>query len=147
MNRSLFRITAYLQLALAVVFSTGCTGTPTQPYFVDESPNLEYYLNTATRIEYPDVDVESLAETTESLPPLTIGNHDYEFWNLSLEECISIALNNAKLFVTTSGNAESRQNVAAQFTSASRGSTGQHLRCCDRPINHPIDSVDRRWQR
>ncbi len=124
MNRSLFRITAYLQLALAVVFSTGCSGTPTQPYFVNESPNLEYYLNTATRIEYPDVDVDSLAETTESLPPLAIGNHEYEFWNLTLEECISIALNNAKFFVTTSGNAETRQNVAAQFTSASADQLG-----------------------
>lgn len=124
MNRALFRITAYLQLALAVVFSTGCTGTPTQPYFVDESPNLEYYLNTATRIEYPDVDIDSLAETTESLPPLTIGNHDYQFWNLSLEECVSMALQNARFFVTTSGNAEFRQNTAAQFTSASADQLG-----------------------
>jgi len=118
MHRSLFRITAYLQLALAAFMSTGCVGTLTQPYFLNESPDLEYYLNTATRIEYPDVEVDSLAETTESLPPLTIGNHDYEFWNLTLEECVSIALNNARFFVTTSGN------VAAQFTSASADQLG-----------------------
>lgn len=124
MNRSLFRITAYLQLALAVVMATGCAGTPTQPYFLNESPDLEYYLNTATGIEYPDVEVETLAETTQSLPPLTIGNHDYEFWNLTLEECVSIALNNARFFVTTGGNAEFRQNVAAQFTSASADQLG-----------------------
>ncbi len=124
MNRSLFRIAAYLQLALAVAFSTGCTGTPTQPYFLHESPDLQYYLNTATRIEYPDVDVEPLAETVDSLPPLTIGNHEYQFWNLTLEECVSMALNNAKIFVTTGGNAEFRQNVPAQFTSASAEQLG-----------------------
>jgi outer membrane protein TolC len=122
MNRSLIRLTAYLQLGLTVLLATGCA--PTQPFFLNESPDLQYYLNSATRIEYPDVDVESLAETTESGPPLTIGNHDYQFWDLSLEECVSIALQNAKFFVTTSGNAEFRQNVAAQFTSASADQLG-----------------------
>lgn len=117
MNRSLFKKIAYLQLVLAVFMATGCT--PTQPFFLNESPDLQYYLNTATQIEYPDVDVQSLPETTEAYQPLTIGNHDYQFWDLTVEECVSIALQNAKFFVTTSGNAETRQNVAAQFTSAS----------------------------
>lgn len=115
MNRSLFRLTAYLQLGLAVLLATGCT--PTQPFFVNESPNLKHYLDSATSIEYPDVEVASLPETTESLPPLTIGNHDYEFWNLTLEQCVHMALQNSKFFVTTAGNAEFRQNVATQFTS------------------------------
>ncbi|KAA1259146.1 Outer membrane efflux protein [Rubripirellula obstinata] len=117
MNRSFTKKIAILQLALAVFMATGCT--PTQPFFLNESPDLQYYLNTATQIEYPDVDVESLPETTEAYEPLTIGNHEYQFWDLSVEECVSIALQNAKFFVTTSGNAETRQNVAAQFTSAS----------------------------
>ena len=43
---------------------------------------------------------------------------------MTLEECISIALNNAKFFVTTSGNAEFRQNVAAQFTSGTADQFG-----------------------
>jgi outer membrane protein TolC len=86
---------------------------------LNESPDLQYYLNTATQIEYPDVDVESLPETIDAFEPLTIGNHEYQFWDLTVEECVSIALQNAKFFVTTSGNAETRQNVAAQFTSAS----------------------------
>jgi outer membrane protein TolC len=122
MNRSLFKLTAYLQLGLAIVLATGCAQT--QPFFANESPDLQYYLNTATRIEYPDVEVESLAETTQAQAPLTIGNHDYQFWDLTLEECVSMALNNAKFFVTTSGNAEFRQNVAAQFTSASADQLG-----------------------
>lgn len=117
MNRSLFRKLTYLQLALSLFMATGCT--PTQPFFLNESPDLQYYLNTATQIEYPDVEVDSLAETTEAYAPLTMGNHEYQFWDLTVEDCVSIALQNAKFFVTTSGNAETRQNVAAQFTSAS----------------------------
>ena len=115
MKRSLFRITAYIQLGIIILMSCGCA--PTQPFFLNESPDLQHYLSSATQISYPDVQVESLAETTEALPPLSLGNHDYQFWDLSLEECVSIALQNSKYFVTTSGNAEFRQNVAAQFSS------------------------------
>ncbi|MDA9858711.1 TolC family protein, partial [Rubripirellula sp.] len=122
MNRSLLRITAHLQLGIMFLVATGCA--PTQPFFFNESPDLQYYLNSATQIEYPDVELDSLAETTEAEPPLTIGNHDYQFWDLTVEECVSIALQNAKFFVTTSGNAEFRQNVAAQFTSATADQLG-----------------------
>ena len=115
MNRSLFRFTAYLQIAITIGWITGCAQT--QPYYFNESPDLHHYLDTATSIEYPDVEVESLPETTEALPPLSIGNHDYQFWDLTLEECVNHALQNAKFFTTTSGNAEFRQNIAAQFTS------------------------------
>ncbi|MEM8666441.1 MAG: TolC family protein [Planctomycetota bacterium] len=122
MKRSLLRYTAYLQLGIMILFATGCA--PTQPFFLNESPDLQYYLDTATQVEYTDVDVESLAETTQAKSPLTMGNHDYQFWDLSLEECVNHALQNAKFFVTTSGNAEFRQNVAAQFTSASADQLG-----------------------
>src|SRR6056297_595604 len=98
MNRALIRKTAYLQLVLVVFLASGCT--PTQPFFAGESPDLQYYLNSATRIEYPDVEVESLAETTEATEPLTIGNHEYQFWDLTVEECVSMALQNAQIFVT-----------------------------------------------
>lgn len=115
MNRSLFRLTAYLQLGITILIATGCA--PTQPYFLNESPDLQHYLNSATRIEYPDVEVESLPDTTETMRPLSIGNHDYVFWDLSLEEAVSIALNNARFLTTTNGIAEFRQNVADQFVS------------------------------
>ncbi len=122
MSRSLLKRTTYLQLLLTLLLATGCA--PTQPFFLHESPDLQYYLNTATQIEYPDVEVESLAETTEAQQPLSIGNHDYQFWDLTVEDCVSIALQNAKFFVTTSGNAEFRQNIAAQFTSATADQLG-----------------------
>mgnify|MGYP003124354136 CR=1 FL=1 len=123
MKRSLlYRYTAYLQLGLSLLIACGCA--PTQPFFLNESPDLKYYLQAATQIEYPDVDVESLPDTTQTLPPLTIGNHDYEFWNLGLEEAVSIALGNAKFFVTTSGILETRQNVADQFISGTADQFG-----------------------
>ena len=122
MSRSLIKRITYLQLLLTILLATGCA--PAQPFFLHESPDLQYYLNTATQIEYPDVEVESLAETTEAQRPLSIGNHDYQFWNLTVEDCVSIALQNAKFFVTTSGNAEFRQNIAAQFTSATADQLG-----------------------
>ena len=117
MSSPLIRFATILQLGLACFMATGCA--PMQPYFLNEPADLEYYLKTATQIEYPDVEVDRLAETTESTAPLSMGNHDYQFWDLTVEECVSIALQNAKFFVTTGGNAEFRDNVAAQFTSAS----------------------------
>lgn len=122
MNRRLFRYAAYLQLGLVVLMSIGCT--PTQPFFLNESPNLQYYLDTATQIEYPDVDVPSLAETTESLPPLTIDNHEFEYLDLTLEDCVMMALKNSKFFITVAGTAEQRQNVASQIISGEAAQFG-----------------------
>ncbi|MEM6471237.1 MAG: TolC family protein [Planctomycetota bacterium] len=122
MNRSLFQFAAQVQLALAVLLATGCT--PTQPFFVGETPNLHHYLDHATEIEYPDVESHSLPETTQSLPPLTVSNHDYEFWDLTLEQCVHMALENARYLITTGGTAETRQNIAAQFVSGSPAQFG-----------------------
>ncbi|MCD0458955.1 TolC family protein [Roseiconus lacunae] len=122
MNRSLFRFAAYLQLVLAIVLATGCT--PTQPFFINESPDLKHYLDTATSIEYPDVDAPSMPEAVESLPPLTVGNHDYQFWNLTLEECVGMALQNARFILANGGTSETQQNLAAQFVSGQPGQFG-----------------------
>ncbi len=123
MNRSLIKLAAYVQIVLAIVSATGCSTT--QPFFAHETPELQHYLSAATRVEYPDVQTESLAETVNAQPPLTLGNHAYtEYWDLELEECISIALQNAKFFVTTTGNSELRQNVGSQFISGTADQFG-----------------------
>ena len=74
---------------------------------------------------------------------MTIGNHDYQFWDLSLEECTSIALQNAKFFVTTGGNSESRQNVRRSVHQQQRRPTRQHLRRRHPTIDHPVRAFDR----
>lgn len=122
MNRSLIRAATYVQLFCVIMMAVGCT--PTQPFFLNESPDLRHYLDKATQIEYPDVEVESLAETTDALPPLTLGNHNYEFWDMTLEECVTIALQNSQFFVTVAGTAEQRQNVISQFVSGTSDQFG-----------------------
>lgn len=123
MNRSLIKSAAYLQLLVTLFMATGCATT--QPFFANESPDLQHYLGSATKVEYPDVQTASLAETTEAMPPLTLSNHNYgEYWDIELEECVSIALQNSKFFFTTTGAAEVRQNVASQFTSGTSDQFG-----------------------
>lgn len=122
MNRSLIRAATYVQLFCMLMLAVGCT--PTQPFFLNESPDLRYYLDKATQIEYPDVEVASLAETTEALPPLSLGNHWEQFWDLTLEECVSITLQNSKYFMTVAGTAEQRQNVISQFVSGTSDQFG-----------------------
>jgi outer membrane protein TolC len=123
MNHRTIKYAAYLQLWVALLMATGCATT--QPFFANETPDLQHYLGAATRVEYPDVETESLAETSQALPPLTLSNHEFgQYWDVELEECVSIALQNAKFFFTTSGTAEVRQNVAAQFTSGTADQFG-----------------------
>ncbi len=122
MNRSLIRAATYVQLFSMTVLALGCT--PTQPFFLNESPNLRHYLSKSTQLEHPDADIELNEEVAQALPPLTLGNHDYEYWDLTLEECVSMALHNAKFFMTVSGISEQRQNVTAQVASGSSAQIG-----------------------
>jgi outer membrane protein TolC len=80
-------------LALA---STGCF--PTQPVYWNDSGDLSYYLDRATAVEYPDVETASLDEVTQSRAPITIAEPQFDsFWDLTLEEAVSIALQNSKV--------------------------------------------------
>ncbi|MEL6899145.1 MAG: transporter, partial [Planctomycetota bacterium] len=90
MNRDCFRIAAWFQLAVVLLLATGCA--PTQPFFLNESPQLRHYLDQATAVEYPDVHVDSLPGTRQNLAPLSLTNHEFQYRDMSLEECISIAL-------------------------------------------------------
>ena len=122
MNRSLIGAATYVQLLCMVLLASGCA--PMQPYFLNESPELRHYLDKATAIEYPDAEVASLAETTEALPPLTLGNHQYKYWDLTLEECVNMALHNSQYLVTVAGTAEQRQNVISQVVSGTSDQIG-----------------------
>lgn len=76
---------------------SGCT--PTQPFYFREDGDLSFYLDKATEIETPDVDSSRLSEVENALPPLTVTNPDFDdWWDLTLEECISLALQNSKVF-------------------------------------------------
>lgn len=84
-----------LLLAL-IVAATGCH--PTQPFYLHEDGDLSHYLQTATDLETPDVEQITLAEVTQSRPPLTISNAEFSsFRDVTLEECVSIAMQNSKV--------------------------------------------------
>jgi outer membrane protein TolC len=94
-------------LVLALVAATGCH--PTQPFYLHEDGDLSHYLDKATQTETPDLDAHPLAEVEHAERPLTLTNPEFkEFWDLTLEECVSICLNNSK--VIRGGQAARLQN-------------------------------------
>src|SRR5262245_44828131 len=80
----------------ALVAATGCS--PTQPFYLHEDGDLSHYIDKATAAEHPDLDQLPLAEVENAAHPLTLSNPNFkEFWELTLEECVSIALANTKV--------------------------------------------------
>ena len=66
--------------------------------YLRESGDLSYYLEQATSIDYPDVQTARLEEVAQSRPPITVIDPDFDsFYDLTLEECVSISLQNSKV--------------------------------------------------
>ena len=82
---------------LSVSFlSTGCT--PTRPVYLNESGDLNYYLEQATKIEYPDIETPTLDEVTQAHDPMTVLDPDFESYvDLTLEDTVSYTLQNSKV--------------------------------------------------
>src|SRR5262245_10581934 len=94
MSRQL-RTSVAVLLILLVAF-TGCT--PTQPFFAHEDGDLSQYLDRATEVRYPDVDAAVFEEADGADRPMSILAPDFDkFWDLKLEEVISLALQNSKV--------------------------------------------------
>src|SRR5262245_32365595 len=94
-------------LALAIFAVSGCH--PAQPFYWHEDGDLSHYLDKATQAESPDLDAHVLAEVEHAGSPLTLSRPEFkEFWDLTLEECVSISLNNSK--VIRGGQAARLQN-------------------------------------
>ncbi len=94
MTGRLQRVVALVVLGLMI--STGCH--PTQPFYYHEDGDLSHYLDRATQLEYPDVDETPLEEVTQATRPLTVLHPTFrEFWDLTLEDAVQIALQNSKV--------------------------------------------------
>jgi outer membrane protein TolC len=94
MKRPLHRLVA-LPLIMMLT-ATGCS--PTQPFYLHEDGDLSHYVATVTELENPDVEQISLAEVTQARPPLTLSDAEFNnFRDMTLEECVSIALQNSKV--------------------------------------------------
>lgn len=83
-------------LVLLLAALTGCS--PTQPFFLRETGDLSHYLEKATTRDYPDSHDPHATEAVMSQNPITLSNPEIEeLWDLTLEECIHIALANTKI--------------------------------------------------
>jgi outer membrane protein TolC len=114
MHKKLIRTIASLQIGLA--FLTGCH--PTKPFYMGETGDLSHYIDTASRIEYPDLQSEPLPEASQTMEPYSIDNNQYEFLDLSLEECIAYALVNTKLVRAVPGNSLQSGDIASAILSS-----------------------------
>lgn len=83
-------------LLVVCLIATGCT--PSQPLYLRDNGSLSHYLEQATQVEYPDVQASRLEEVAQSKPPVTVLDPDFDsFYDLTLEECVAIALQNSKV--------------------------------------------------
>jgi len=105
MKRNLIRWFVGLQIVSTTL--TGCA--PTQPFFFGERGDLAHYIDRAQQIEYPDLQTEQLPEVSQAYPPLSLDNQNFEYVDLTLEHCISLALVNAQILRTLPG--VQRQNA------------------------------------
>ena len=81
---------------LLVVLCTGCH--PTKPFYLNDRGDLSHYIERATDIEYPDVDVASLEEVTQAPRPITVIDPDFtSFMDMTLEQCVGVAMQNSKV--------------------------------------------------
>jgi outer membrane protein TolC len=105
MKRNLIRWFVGMQIVSTAL--TGCA--PTQPFFFGERGDLAHYIDRAQQIEYPDLHTEQIPEVSQAYPPLSLDNQNFEYTDLTLEQCISLALVNAQILRTLPG--VQRQNA------------------------------------
>lgn len=87
----------FIWLSAFTILVTGCT--PSKPIYVNDNGALNHYVDKATQIDYPDVNVPSLDEVNQSRAPMTVIEPDFDsYLDLTLEDCTSYALQNGKLF-------------------------------------------------
>ncbi len=81
---------------ICCILITGCQ--PHRPAYRFDRGDLNFYVDQATEIAYPDVETAILDEVTHSYPPITNSEAQFEsFWDLSLEDATAIALQNSKV--------------------------------------------------
>jgi len=100
MQRSLFVSSiGFLLAGMGCLVAPGCR--PQQPYYLFEDGDLSHYIGEATRMEYPDAQVESLEEVAidgQRNRPFSLQNPDQlDPTPLSLQEAVQNALLNSKV--------------------------------------------------
>ena len=104
MSRQAPHIGALVAMILAAL--VGCH--PQEPFYLKNVDNdLKFWKGEATQIEYPDVNSDRLPDAANAKPPFSLANLDPKnFWELTLEEAIQIALKNNKVMRNIGGQVQ-----------------------------------------
>ncbi len=101
----------------------GCQ--PHRPSYLRDTGDLNYYVDQATDIDYPDLATPMLDEVTQSLPPITNSEARFDsFWDLSLEDAVAIALQNSKVIRGYGTPGLQGNRVAAGIDNMANGPNG-----------------------
>lgn len=102
MNRLQFPLTARSLVSVVLLIAllvSGCA--PTQPFYLGDDGSLDHYLGKVTELEAPLDEEPPLSEAAGAREPMTIQDTNFEEpWDLSLEECVHISLQNSKVLRT-----------------------------------------------
>ena len=94
MKRNSYKLIAALSLS---VLSVGCM--PSKPIYLNDTGNLNHFVDQATSIEYPDIQTRTLDEVEQTLAPMTVKDPDFQTYrDMTLEEAVGYALQNGKVF-------------------------------------------------
>ena len=106
-----------IAMLCGAVVAPGCQ--PQQPFYFHEDGDLSHYIDTATDIEYPDVETQTLEDVKHAAPPLSLDNPTpREMWDLKLEEAIKTTLCNSKVMRSLSGRYLSQASLRPQIGNA-----------------------------
>ncbi len=94
------RILPFAYLATTALSLAGCTQTNEVHYF-GEKGETQYYLDRATKTDFPVVESEDTPEAVGSLAPRTVmDERKDEIWSLPLSEAVHIGLQNNRVIRT-----------------------------------------------
>lgn len=95
-RRYIFIKSACISALLLTAMFLGCT--PSRPHYLREPGELRTYVDSQIKIEYPDVQTESLDEVTNTKSPITLSKPNFDKpWDLPLQEAVQTALRNSKV--------------------------------------------------
>jgi outer membrane protein TolC len=109
-------------VGLTLLTALGCR--PQQPHYIFDQGGGSEFIPYATRIEYPNVEIDPIPDVTESLSPFTLRNQapeDVPRWDLTLEEAVRTALENSRVMRNLGGVSFSPQGTMGKPEALLRG--------------------------
>ncbi|MBX7165574.1 MAG: TolC family protein [Pirellulales bacterium] len=101
-------------IVCAVLLLGGCG--PAREYYFFEGHELDHYRDVATSIDYPDVSNAQAPDEISGMAPRTLATHGpTEYWDLTLEEAVRMALVNSKVMHDLGGRVITAPQLVATY--------------------------------